>query len=50
MKQLNLTALAVLAAFGLAACQPPAAEHIQHHRGDQQLGGVRDHAHLIALP
>ena len=26
MKQLNLTALAVLAAFGLAACQPPAAE------------------------
>ena len=26
MKQLNLTALAVLAAFGLAACQPPATE------------------------
>ena len=26
MKQLNLTALAVLAAFSLAACQPPAAE------------------------
>ncbi|OAM32088.1 iron uptake system protein EfeO [Eikenella sp. NML03-A-027] len=26
MKQLNLTALAVLAAIGLAACQPPAAE------------------------
>lgn len=26
MKQLNLTALAVLAALGLAACQPPAAE------------------------
>ncbi|QMT40161.1 iron uptake system protein EfeO [Neisseria shayeganii] len=26
MKTLNLTALAVLAAFGLSACQPPAAE------------------------
>ena len=26
MKKLNITALAVLAAFGLAACQPPAAE------------------------
>ncbi len=26
MKKLNLTALAVFAAFGLAACQPPAAE------------------------